>query len=192
MNIPDLITNYAPNPHTVEKTLNILSALAPYPATVTKVLDAFARLAPEASSVWMLPLVALALSVLHALITRRAGMMVGAAFILCFYTAGQVLLPREEVGSEKQMMLLMTLHTWFSCVAAEMFFLCIALSLTGHFIAMAWRYYRTRQEPAPAPAIVQPRPIARKKAPVPKPLVKKNVPKAVPTASPGTMQAKTR
>ena len=171
MNIQDFLTTYAPSSHAVEKTLNILSALAPHPDSVWKILNTLATFAPNASSVWMFPLAALVLAVVHAMITRRAGMMVGAAFILCFYTVGHILLPTAEVSNEKQMALLMTLHTWFSCIAAYIFFVCIAASLAGHFIAMGWRHYRTRVKKGDASPVatseaVQPLP---KRAPVPRP-----------------------
>lgn len=170
MNIQDYVTTYAPSPHTVEKILDILARIAPHPKTVETTLVTLSTWGPQAASVWMLPLIALGVSVVHALLTRRAGMMVGAAFILCFYTAGHLFLPAAEVSDEKQMALLTTLHTWFSCVASELFFLCVAMSLLAHFIGIGWRYYRankTKNTSLPAPVASSERPV--KKAPVPKP-----------------------
>ena len=173
MNIPDYILTIAPSTHTMEKALDILSAMAPRDATIASFLNTFALFAPKASSVWMLPLAALVLSMVHAVITRRASMMVGAACLLCFYTAGNFLLPLVEVPTEEQMVLLTTLHLWFSCIAAYIVFICIVCSLTTHIVALLWRHYspptiavNPPEQKLPPKTIVASQ---TKKAPVPRP-----------------------
>lgn len=163
MNIPDYLVTLVPSPSNVEKIFHALSLLAPNPATVWAVLNTLSRLAPDAASVWMLPLAAIGVAVVHALLTRRSSMMVGAALVLCFYTAGHMLLPTVEGVNEKQMVLLVTLHTWFTCVAAELFFVCIAFSLAGHGIKFLWRQRSNHRSTVTSPLAATP---ATKKAPV--------------------------
>lgn len=170
MTILDYMIYHAPSSRAMEKTLDVLSALAPKDTTVTAALNTLAMFAPNSSSVWMYPLAALVLAVIHGLITRSASMMVGAAFLLCFYTAGNLLLPLTEVPDEKQMVLLTALHLWFSCVASYLFFLCAFASLAKHFIALAWHRYRTADHKVVPPILDNEIVTApRKKPPVPRP-----------------------
>lgn len=146
MNLLAYLETLAPSAHVVEKAFAVLSTLAPHASVFWKTLDTLAALAPDAASVWMLPLAALALAVVHALITRRAEMTIGAALIACFYTAGDLLLPFSEVSNDEQMVLLVSLHTWFTCIAAYIFFVCAVCSLIGHCIGLLWRFYRPKKK----------------------------------------------
>lgn len=179
MTIATYLLTWAPSSRTVEKVFETLSAWTPNSSSVLAVLSTMATFAPDPSAVWMFPMAALATAVVHALITRRADIMVGAAFLLCFYTAGSLLLPTVDVPSQTQLDLIVTLHTWFSCIASYILFLCVACSLIKHFIAMAWEYRKARIEQREFVLAKETKVPVHKKKPVPKP--------RVPSASPSTL-----
>ena len=179
MTLPTYLLTWAPSSRTVEKVFEMLSAWAPSSSSVWNVLNAMAALAPQPSVVWMFPMAALIIAIVHVLITRRADMMVGAALLLFFYTAGHFLLPTTEVPSQEQLDLIVVLHTWFSCVASYILFVCVACSLIKHFIAMALGYRNARIERRESVLAKEKKVPVHKKKPVSKP--------RVPSASPSTL-----
>lgn len=114
------------------------------------VLVYFAALAPDPSVVWMLPFACIVLSIVYAVLTHRMDMMLGAAFVLCFYTAGHLYLPTFFAEANQQKTLVMTLHLWFSCIVSYALILSMFLCLIGDSIAWAWRKFRPKTKPAPA------------------------------------------
>lgn len=180
MTLPTYLLTWAPSSRTVEKVFEMLSAWAPSSSSVWNVLNAMAALAPQPAVVWMFPMAALVVAIVHALITRQVDMMVGAALLLCFYTAGHLLLPTTEVPSQEQLDLIVILHTWFSCIASYILFMCVGCSLIKHFIAMAWGYRKARIERRESVLAEETKVPVRKKKPVPRP--------RVPSASSNTLK----
>lgn len=174
------LLTWAPSSRTVEKVFEILSDWAPSSSSVWNVLNALAALAPQPSVVWMFPMTALIIAMVHALITRQADMMVGAALLLLFYTTGPLLLPTTEVPSQEKLDFIVIMHTWFSCVASYILFVCVGCSLIKHFIAMAWEYRKTKIERRESVLQKETKMPVHKKKPAPKP--------RVPSASPSTLK----
>lgn len=134
------------------------------------VLVYFAALAPDPSVVWMLPFACIVLSIVYAVLTHRMDMMLGAAFVLCFYTAGHLYLPTFFSETNQQKMLVMTLHLWFSCIVSYALILSMLLCLLGDSIAWTWRTFRPKAKSVPVQRATQKtaRPTAQTKVAKPK------------------------
>lgn len=101
-------------------------------------LAMFSKMAPAATSLWMLPLGVLIAAIVHVAITRRLGMMIGAAFVVAFYFAVPIALDNVQGTTATQQALLVTLYTAFSCIACQVL---IGLALVGSLIhgVKLWR-----------------------------------------------------
>lgn len=119
----------------------------------------FAMLVPQPSSMWMLPFACIALSIVYGVITHRMDMMLGAAFVLCFYTAGHLYLPTFFEQASHQKELVMTMHVWFSCIASYMLLLLMFLALLKDAIVWTWR--RLRPKPSPKTTTRRPKPATK-------------------------------
>lgn len=101
-------------------------------------LALLSNLAPAAASFWILPLGVLMAAIVHVGVTRRLGMMIGAAGVLAFYFGVPLALDKVQGTTAAQQALLVTLYNAFSCIACQAL---IALALLGaviHGVKM-WR-----------------------------------------------------
>ena len=101
-------------------------------------LALLSNLAPNAASLWMLPLGVLMAAIVHVAVTRRLGMMIGAAAVIAFYYGVPLALEKVQGTTAAQQTLLVTLYNAFSCIACQAL---IALALLGavlHGVKM-WR-----------------------------------------------------
>lgn len=108
-------------------------------------LALLSNLAPAAASFWMLPLGVLMAAIVHVGITRRLGMMIGAAAVIAFYYSVPLALDKVQGTTPAQQALLVTLYNAFSCIACQAL---IALALLGaviHGVKM-WRGHTQDRE----------------------------------------------
>ncbi len=106
-------------------------------------LAMFSKMAPAATSLWMLPMGVLIAASVHVAITRRLGMMIGAAFVIAFYFAVPIALDNVQGTTATQQALLVTLYTAFSCIACQVL---IGLALVGSLIHGVKMWRRHAQE----------------------------------------------
>lgn len=109
-------------------------------------LAMFSKMAPAATSLWMLPMGVLIAASVHVAITRRLGMMIGAAFVIAFYFAVPIALDNVQGTTPAQQTLLVTLYSAFSCIACQVLIgLALASSLI-HGVKMWRRHAQEREE----------------------------------------------
>lgn len=108
-------------------------------------LALLSNLAPAAASFWMLPLGVLMAAIVHVGITRRLGMMIGAAGVLAFYFGVPLALDKVQGTTAAQQALLVTLYNAFSCIACQAFIALASLGAVLHGVKM-WRGHTQERE----------------------------------------------